>query len=69
MSSSAQKRKATGPDSYTDNVWKRTKGTVNNKLEQARPYGFFLSAVDSDPSTHSEHLTLSFPGIFYRYLS
>lgn len=65
-SGGSQKRKA-GPDSYTDNVWKRTKGTVNNKLERARPYGFFLSAIDSNPSTHTEDLTLSFPGIPHRY--
>lgn len=75
MSSGSQKRKLTGPDSYTDNVWKRTKGTVNNKLENARPYRLFLSAIDSDSSTHTEDLTLSFPGIYlnfilntYRYL-
>lgn len=60
--SSSQKRKATGPDNYTDNVWKRTKGTVIDKLERSRPYRFFLSAVDSDPSTHTEDSTLSFPG-------
>lgn len=63
MSSSSQKRKATGPDSYTDNVWKRTKGTVAEKLERSRPFRFFLSAVDSDPSTHTEDSTLSFPGM------
>jgi len=65
MSSGSQKRKATsGPETYIDNVWKRTKGTVDNKLQRARPYGFFLSAIDSDPSTHTEHLTLSFPGTY-----
>lgn len=63
MSSSSQKRKATGPDTYTDNVWKRTKGTVVDKLERSQPYRFFLSPVDSDPSTHTEDLTLSFPGM------
>lgn len=64
MASSSQKRKAVGPDSYTDNIWKRTKGTVNLKLERARPYSFFLSGVNSDSSTYTEDLTLSFPGTF-----
>lgn len=63
MSSSSQKRKATGPDTYSDNVWKRTKGKVADKLERSQPYRFFLSPVDSDPTTHSEDLTLSFPGM------
>lgn len=54
-----------GPDLYTDNVWKHTKGNVNKKLEQARPYNLFLTPVDADKSTHTEILSLSFPGILY----
>lgn len=52
-----------GPDLYTDVVWKYTKGNVNKKLENARPYSFFLTPVDANVSTHTEALTLSFPGI------
>lgn len=62
MEPKSKKLKHSGPDSYTDNIWKCTKGMVNHKLELAQPYGFFLSGVDSDSSTHTENLTLSFPG-------
>lgn len=53
----------TNPNTYTDNVWKHTKGNVNKKLERAQPYGFFLSPADRVSSTHLEDLTLSFTGI------
>ncbi|XP_050443691.1 probable tyrosyl-DNA phosphodiesterase [Adelges cooleyi] len=68
MSSSSQKRKASGPDCYTDNVWKRTKGTVIDKLQRSVPFNFFLSSVDSDPTTHDEDLTLSFPELLDKSL-
>ncbi|VVC44674.1 Tyrosyl-DNA phosphodiesterase I,Tyrosyl-DNA phosphodiesterase C-terminal domain [Cinara cedri] len=57
-----------GPDSYTDNVWKHTKGNVNKKLERARPYNFFLTPVDANKSTHTEALTLSFPELLDKSL-
>lgn len=64
MASNSKKRKLYGPDLYTDEIWKHTKGTVNHKLQLAQPYGFFLSGVNADKSTHTDNLTLSFPGNF-----
>lgn len=65
MSSGNLKREVSpGPNAYSNQVYKRTKGSVDSKLERARPFRFFLSAVESDPSTHTEELTLVFPGTF-----
>lgn len=60
-------RKDTGPDTYTDDVLKLTRGTVDKKLKSSEPYRFFLSGVNSNPSTHSEKLTLSFAGIHIQF--
>ncbi|XP_050548767.1 probable tyrosyl-DNA phosphodiesterase isoform X2 [Daktulosphaira vitifoliae] len=68
MSMNSQKRKACDPDSYSDSVWKQTKGNVVSKLKYSEPFGFFLSAVDSNPLTHSEDLTLSFPELLDKSL-
>ncbi len=62
--SKSLKRKSNGPDSYTDEVWKRTKGTVDKKLERAEPFRIFMSPIESDPDTHIEESTLSFPGVY-----
>ncbi|XP_025200386.1 probable tyrosyl-DNA phosphodiesterase [Melanaphis sacchari] len=59
--SESLKRKATGPDSYIDEVWKFTKGTVDKKLEKSEPFRIFMSPIECDPGTHTEELTLSFP--------
>ncbi|CAH1738102.1 unnamed protein product [Aphis gossypii] len=59
--SKSLKRKSNGPDSYTDEVWKRTKGTVDKKLERAKPFRIFMSPIECDPGTHIEESTLSFP--------
>lgn len=66
MASGARKRAA--PDPYRNEAWERNKGKVNEKLERARPYGFFLSTIESDPTTHGERLSVSFPGtyLFFR---
>lgn len=60
---------AAGPNFYSDIVWKHTKGNVNKKLEDARPYGLFLTPIDEIVSTHTEALTLSFPGTFLLILA
>jgi len=62
--SESLKRKSIGPDSYTDEVWKRTKGTVDKKLERAEPFRIFMSPIECDSTTHNEELTLSFPGMY-----
>uniref|UniRef100_A0A2S2N9H3 Putative tyrosyl-DNA phosphodiesterase n=2 Tax=Schizaphis graminum TaxID=13262 RepID=A0A2S2N9H3_SCHGA len=59
--SESLKRKAPGPDSYMDKVWRNTRGTVDLKLQKSEPFNIFMSPIDSDPATYSEQLTLSFP--------
>jgi len=61
------KRKVSGPDTYTDDVWRFTKGIVDTKLERSEPFRIFLSPISCDPGTHTEELTLSFPGVCTLY--
>lgn len=62
--SESLKRKAPGPDSYIDEVWKNTKGAVDLKLEMSKPIRIFMSPIECDPATHDEKSTLSFAGVF-----
>ncbi|XP_022164790.1 probable tyrosyl-DNA phosphodiesterase [Myzus persicae] len=63
------KRKASeGPGTYTDDVWKLTKGTVDKKLERSEPYRMFMSPISCDSGTHTEKSTLSFPELLDKSL-
>lgn len=49
-----------GPDTYKDDVWELTKGTVDKKLERSEPFRIFMSPIICDSGTHTEDSTLSF---------